>query len=195
MSEQPIDKIFKMNFWDMHNINNELFLFFNGLIGSSSTIDTLFIFITNPLLFITLGSIGIWFVVVRPALQKDPRLRLSAIRDAGFFIFTFFVVFVLVQIIKTTISFPRPHEYFHGIRTLLVYGEYDSFPSLHASFSFALATLIYQKVKWLGGILFIIAVLVSFSRVYVGVHFPIDILVGAFLGISIPLMLTRIFKK
>lgn len=58
-----------------------------------------------------------------------------------------------------------------------------SFPSSHAANSFAAATFFahyYPRFRW---IYFAIAVVIAYSRVYVGVHYPFDVLVGALLGV------------
>ena len=83
-------------------------------------------------------------------------------------------------------------EMFHRLRPCLVLkdaitplgctGTY-SFPSNHAFNNFAAAVFIYKffpKLKWA---LFITAILISISRVYLGLHYPSDILGGAVLGI------------
>ena len=67
---------------------------------------------------------------------------------------------------------------------LLFYTPTDpSFPSNMAAvaFAFAMGTWLYNRK--LGGVLFIPAVLVAFARVYVGVHFPLDVIAGAVIGI------------
>jgi undecaprenyl-diphosphatase len=64
-------------------------------------------------------------------------------------------------------------------------GKYGFF-SGHSSNSFALAfffSLIFNKVKWLMPILLSFAGLIAYSRIYLGVHYPLDILCGAFAGI------------
>jgi undecaprenyl-diphosphatase len=60
-----------------------------------------------------------------------------------------------------------------------------SFPSGHATVSFACATTLALSVPRLSIPLYTLAVLISFSRVYVGVHYPLDVLAGAILGIAI----------
>ena len=60
-----------------------------------------------------------------------------------------------------------------------------AFPSGHTSASFATATAIFFSVdskKW-SIAAFILAVLISFSRIYVGVHYPTDVLGGIFTGV------------
>jgi undecaprenyl-diphosphatase len=60
-----------------------------------------------------------------------------------------------------------------------------SFPSGHATVSFACATVLALAVPRLRWPLFALAALVAWSRVYVGVHYPGDVLAGAVLGVAI----------
>ncbi len=64
-----------------------------------------------------------------------------------------------------------------------------SFPSGHATVSFACATTLALAVPRLTWPLFTLATLISFSRVYVGVHYPLDVLAGAALGVTIAIAL------
>lgn len=68
-----------------------------------------------------------------------------------------------------------------------------SFPSSHAANHFALgsflALVFYKKLKWLSYLLLFWASLICFAQVYVGVHFPIDVMGGAILGFLIALVL------
>lgn len=170
----------------MHNSNAQLFLFITEYAGRSTTLDDFFLFVTTPLLFFIASVCTIYVVIVRPIYTKDPTARLRALKDALFFVALLALVWGVVEIIKASVAFPRPHQYFHGARTLLVYGDFDSFPSLHAAFSFALAYMVSLRQRTLGTLLFIAAILVSFSRVFVGVHFPADVIVGAGIGVLIP---------
>ena len=64
-----------------------------------------------------------------------------------------------------------------------------SFPSGHATVSFACATVLALAVPRLRWPLYALAALIAFSRVYVGVHYPFDVLAGAVLGIGIAIAL------
>ncbi|MBP6303204.1 MAG: phosphatase PAP2 family protein [Bacteroidia bacterium] len=77
-------------------------------------------------------------------------------------------------------------------------GSGYSFTSAHASNHFSLAVLIiflfasrFRWVKWAAPLW---AATISFAQVYVGVHFPADVTVGALFGILIALLMIRIFK-
>ena len=87
------------------------------------------------------------------------------------------------QILKPFFARLRPsHELTEGIRILMGKGGQYGFVSSHAANVFAAAVVFgyfYPRHKLT---YFIIAVLVAFSRVYVGVHYPADIIFGGLLG-------------
>jgi len=98
---------------------------------------------------------------------------------------------------------------FPSIRPFIVNGENPmtitipsdaAFPSGHAAFAFALAVTIYLHNKKLGIIYILGAVLVCLGRVWANVHYPIDVLSGAILGIAVSLAIEKLhlysfFKK
>lgn len=73
------------------------------------------------------------------------------------------------------------------------------FTSAHASNHFGVAIyvgLILRKhFKWLLGVLLIWAALISYSRIYLGVHFPLDIICGTILGTIIALIMFKIYQQ
>ena len=73
-----------------------------------------------------------------------------------------------------------------------------SFPSGHATVSFACATVLALALPRLRWPLYVLAALVAFSRVYVGVHYPFDVLAGAVLGVALAIalrMLARALRR
>ena len=62
-----------------------------------------------------------------------------------------------------------------------------SFPSGHTATAFAIATLFTYYFPGIGQLFFLLAALVGISRVYVGAHFPFDVLSGSFVGICVSL--------
>ena len=78
-------------------------------------------------------------------------------------------------------------------------GSGYSFPSAHATNHFAIAVFLivvfYHKWKGILPAGLIWAFVVSFSQIYVGVHYPIDTIVGALLGTTIGLVTGRIYKN
>ena len=91
------------------------------------------------------------------------------------------------SLIKPWVDRIRPCEAFEAagtVRALIGVKTSPSFPSSHASNAFAAAllfALFYPKRQW---IYFVIAGLIALSRVYVGVHYPIDVIVGSAVGLG-----------
>jgi undecaprenyl-diphosphatase len=116
---------------------------------------------------------------------------------------------VTVRALKDAVGRPRPHEVLEGVRTLdLAFTsprflalamplreDYSvarirpprgySFPSAHAANNFAVAAVCAAFFRKWGWLLFLPAILVSYSRVYVGSHWPLDVLVSSLLGLGI----------
>ena len=90
---------------------------------------------------------------------------------------------ICFQIIKPLVGRIRPsHEFYEFINLLVSKGGKYSFPSNHAANSFVFATVIsyfYDKNRIS---LYILASTIAFSRVYVGVHYPLDIIFGSIIG-------------
>jgi undecaprenyl-diphosphatase len=71
----------------------------------------------------------------------------------------------------------------------------SSFPSGHAAYAFGLATTISAYHRRFSLLMFAWAVLVGFSRLYLGVHYLTDVLVGALIGTGISFIVTRAAKR
>ena len=87
-------------------------------------------------------------------------------------------------ILKPLIMRPRPWLDVVGLIPLINEADPNSFPSGHtcAAFAFAVALCMTQPQRWAKGAALALAALMGFSRLYVGVHFPSDVLAGAVIG-------------
>lgn len=99
---------------------------------------------------------------------------------------------ISVQVIKPLVHRVRPCFSVEGVQALIGQPHSPSFPSSHAANSFGAATVLFaaQRRWWALG--FLVAAAVSFSRIYVGVHYPSDVLGGAALGIGCGVLVWRV---
>ncbi|MCX8052908.1 MAG: phosphatase PAP2 family protein [Armatimonadetes bacterium] len=89
---------------------------------------------------------------------------------------------IFVQLVKALWNRPRPLAVVFDARAVGAPLFSGSFPSGHATTAFAVAVAMSSFVPKAGYVLIPLALLVSVSRIYVGVHFPVDIVFGAVLG-------------
>ena len=96
--------------------------------------------------------------------------------------------------IKNIVARPRPCA-INPIKLLVPFPSEYSFPSGHTVSSFGAATSIFLKNKKIGVCALITASLIAFSRLYLYVHFPTDIIGGIVIGVAISFFSTFIMKK
>ena len=90
---------------------------------------------------------------------------------------------ICFQIIKPWVGRLRPsYEFYEYINLLVSKGGKYSFPSNHASNSFVFATVLSYFYDKRNSLLFLLASTIAFSRIYVGVHYPLDIVFGSIIG-------------
>lgn len=154
---------------DFTELNLHLFEWFNASNHAHEMTILFAIFIANDLFYIMLLFFGFYWLRGNFAIKKQ---------IVKAFIFTT-VALLISQIISHSFYHPRPFVMEVG-RTLIYHSPNGSFPSDHMLiFSTIAFSYFFSEKRSLGIILILLAWLVAWSRVYLGVHFPLDML-GAF---------------
>ncbi len=179
----------------MHNLNVTLFMFINNLATMSHAWDVFFVLLTTTLslvIFVLVIVYLFWHqhpeepLVWRRFLHKNQEIFTIGISLVATYIFT--------GILKLIFAVPRPFLVLKNIHELITYGGNNSFQSMHAALFTALATSIYPYHRKLGICIGVLALLIGFSRVYVGVHYPADVLAGFCIGFLIPYAVRKVLK-
>jgi undecaprenyl-diphosphatase len=159
-----------------------------NLAGTNDVLDRIMVFITvvSGVYIIALVAVPVW---------------LRGRRDVAFDLLLLLGITILVtQVIKLAVDRPRPCQILLDARTLKGYGcdvEPDpGFPSGHASRAFVIASFLAIRFRWrVGAPAAVLAGLVGLSRIYLGVHWPSDILGGALLGIALAVAFDLVSRR
>lgn len=98
-------------------------------------------------------------------------------------------------ILKNLVGRIRPYEFNEGVEILVARLSDYSFPSGHTLASFEAATVLMIRDKRLGVPALVLAVTIAFSRLYLYVHYPTDVLAGIILGVFIGIFACKAVDK
>jgi undecaprenyl-diphosphatase len=154
-------------------MNMELFRLINNLANKNTVLDKIMIFFSKDVPYIFMAVIAIVFIL--GVTKKNCDYRKSA--------FNTFVITVINLILSFIIGgiyyVDRPFVH-NKVNLLLPHATDASFPSDHATGTMSIALGLTKYNKLLGRILTVISIIVGFSRVYVGHHYPMDV-IGAYI--------------
>ncbi|MCK5290632.1 MAG: phosphatase PAP2 family protein [Thermoplasmata archaeon] len=141
-------------------------------------------------ILIILGAVYVWLVLVPALWWKGKR------NEAVDLFFLILLVLVVTTLLKFLFASPRPED----IREIPIpvpgYFGLDvySFPSNHASRAFACAVFLSFRFKKWTVPLFVYAFLIGLAKIYVGAHYPVDIIAGAVVGLIFGFLLIWLGK-
>lgn len=158
----------------LYSIDLSIFYFFNHAL-SAGFLDKFFSILT---------SVNNWYIayVILLGISFFKGGRKGKLAVAGIILLIVISDQLGYRVLKEFFQRPRPCDVLGDVITPLGCSGTFSFPSNHALNNFAAAFffyLLFPKLKW---ILFTTAALVSISRVYLGLHYPSDIIGGAVIG-------------
>lgn len=152
-----------------------VFQLINGLSGRWALLDEIMRFFATDYMVPT-GLISIivflWFSG-RQELQKQALLAIVSLALANAF----------VSLSNAFWFRSRPFTD-HDVNLLFYHPSDSSFPANSSATTWALAWTLWMHNRTIGGIALILAFMMALSRIFVGVHYPLDVIVGAVIGIA-----------
>lgn len=152
----------------------------------NSVLDDLILLLTN-----IMGSYGQIWLIVGVALCIFKKTRSCGVAV----LISYALVFIVGQFgLKDLIARARPCHLDETVELLVKRPSSFSCPSTHSAWAFAAATSIFLYFKKPGIAVMIVAVIIAFSRLYLFVHFPTDVLFGAVIGIVLAFITVKAQK-
>lgn len=117
------------------------------------------------------GLVILWFI--------DGKIKKEQVVHA---LFASFVAWTIAIVIKHFFPTVRPYLLNGGEVNVLILPVNGSFPSEHMTWAFAISVTVFMHDKKVGWYFLVAAILIGIARVIANVHYPIDIIGGAFIG-------------
>ncbi|KOS60192.1 undecaprenyl-diphosphatase [Lysinibacillus agricola] len=169
-------------------MNYGLFHWINDIAGRYPFLDKGMIFITNSVPYVVIVfMLFLWFTG-----NKEKRVEKQY--TAIYIVFTCLLGLALNAILHSVYYHRRPFVTYH-VHQLVPHATDSSFVSDHAVLVFSVAcTLLLRKDSWKYPVL-VWAIIVGISRIFVGVHYPADVIGGALLSLGASMIVVQFSKK
>jgi undecaprenyl-diphosphatase len=184
-----------LKFFEIVNMNTfdlNVLTYVNQFSQHSRTLDNLIVFLTNS----NLLKGGVLVTIIWWAWFKSDERQSNNREHITLTLLSCFIGMFLARVMALTLPFRARPLHVQGLVFLLPYGVkpttlegWSSFPSDHAVLFFALSTgLLFISRKAGAFALAYTALFIAFPRIYLGLHYPTDIIAGAVIGITIALL-------
>jgi len=174
MSERVISFFYNLDLqcfnWVNHALHNSVLDVIMPMLSNAGTAGLIWVILSMILL-----------VTGRPGTKKAALLMLVALAAS----------YLTGECLKHIFQRPRPFITVPDVKLLVQPPHSFSFPSEHAANAFAAGVVLMQKLPGLAWFFIILAIAMAFSRVYVGVHYPIDVLFGSLLGTACAVLVLK----
>lgn len=169
----------------METLDIELFQLIYNLSHSLAFLNPIAIFFAEYAVFLlAFLMVILWFV--KPQLRKT--LLIAFI--------SFVIAEILVKIVGVFISHPQPFVSLTNVIPLIDKEAGNSFPSDHAALAFSVCIALFIGSRTKSKFLYLIlAFLISIARIWVGVHYPSDVIVAAILGTCVALLVHAVASR
>jgi undecaprenyl-diphosphatase len=136
-------------------------------------------------IFVLVSAAGLLWFVARPGGSLRPKIAAASAAAAA-------ALALLVNAVLGQLWYQSRPFVGHPHQTLLLvrHAADNSFPSDHASVAFAIAFAVMAVYRRFGLVLVAAAIAIGVDRVFIGVHYPIDVVASLFVGLSSALLVT-----
>lgn len=168
------------------NLDINILLYIQGSVRAS-WLNPFVVFITS------LGNAGIFWVLLSALLLISKKTRKIGIIS---FLALLSSLFINNLLLKNLVRRMRPYDACRMLTPLVAKPVDFSFPSGHTGSSFASAYVMYRQLPKKAGIgMLVLAALIGLSRLYVGVHYPSDVLAGVLTGIASGILAEWVYQR
>jgi len=163
-----------------------LFKYINNFVGQWICLDSLAIFCAEYLVYFLVAGVILFFFFIK----KQERVRYLILIVSSAILSRL----IITEFIRLFWHRSRPFMDY-PVNQLIEHSASGSFPSGHIAFLFPLAAVIYFFNKKFGIAFFILSLFVGLGRVFVGIHYPFDILGGAVIGVFSAIIIWVLINK